>query len=1133
MPMRARDIAMDWLPGIEWTGAAVALEPEDLGERRRALDPERSFIVQAPAGSGKTELLIQRFLALLARVAQPEAVVAITFTVKAAGEMRGRLLDALANASGRVEPASAHERFTHDLARAALEQDARQRWDLLNNPDRLRIQTIDALSMAITRQMPWMARFGAMPSVTENAREMYGVAAQRTIEVLAEPGEHAAAVAALLRHLDNDPARAAGLLARMLEFRDHWLLVVGADLGVDAVREQLESSLARIVTAHLVRLRAAVPDRLTRELIATATYAATNLSTTDKRIASCCGLTDLPGTGTDCLPLWLGLAELLLTGKGDWRKSVDRNIGFPPSNRQMKERFSALLSKLPVAEEFRALLEQVSELPSCGYEDSQWEVLCALFRLLPVGAAQLRSVFTEKGTVDFVEIGIAARRALGAANRPTDLALVLGARVEHLLVDEFQDTSVTQFELLRTLTAGWEEDRRRTVFLVGDPMQSIYRFRQAEVGLFLNVRRSGIGSLRPEPLGLTVNFRSGRPVVDWVNRVFSEAFPAAADAASGAVAYARSIAFDEGADGAGVQVHPFIGRDDGAEAELVCDLITRERRERPAGRIAVLVRSRSHLGAIADYLRDEGIPHRAIEIQALAEKPVIQDLLALTRALLHLADRVAWLAVLRAPWCGLALADLQRIAGADPYRPIWSLLHDPECALEREAAARLNRILPTLSRALSMRARIPVAELVERTWIALGGDRIAGENGRADARAYFDLLEDTGRSGDIEYFEALASRIQDLFASPDGADASVVELMTIHKAKGLEFDSVILPGLGKRPRVDEPSLLLWSERPTEDGAELLIAPIAARRNGEDHTYDYLRRENDEKNRHEAVRLLYVACTRARSRLHLIGAVDVETNVFERRLTDPPRDSLLAHIWMTVRPQFEARLNATDKASSVPSNGPRKPQVLRRVPLGASCLKWLPDGDEPPATSAPVQIGEDANDVARRIGTVTHRCLERIARDGVDRWNRDRIEAMQPALTVALAAEGVAAEQCKVAALRIVRALTATIADRNGRWMLGPHRAGQSEFALSGVIDGEVRHLVIDRTFMTEAGTRWIVDFKTSEPGPGEDVDSFIEAEKRAYEVQLRRYAEVLSGLEARTIRLGLYFVMLARWAPVE
>src|SRR5512133_1487822 len=111
-----RDEATLWLPGVEWSAgtAAVAREPSDAAERLRALDAEASFIVQAPAGSGKTELLIQRFLALLVRVDQPESIVAITFTVKAAGEMRSRVLAALRNARNGIEPRAAHERLTSE-----------------------------------------------------------------------------------------------------------------------------------------------------------------------------------------------------------------------------------------------------------------------------------------------------------------------------------------------------------------------------------------------------------------------------------------------------------------------------------------------------------------------------------------------------------------------------------------------------------------------------------------------------------------------------------------------------------------------------------------------------------------------------------------------------------------------------------------------------------------------------------------------------------------------------------------------------------------------------------------------------------------------------------------------------------
>lgn len=1123
--MRRRDEVTLWLPGLEWSGAAaVAPEPADSAERRRALDPETSFIVQAPAGSGKTELLIQRFLVLLARVPQPEATVAITFTVKAAGEMRARVLDALRSASLKAEPSGSHERFTLELAREALAQDARYGWNLLNNPDRLRIHTIDALCMGITRQMPWMSRFGAMPNVTENAQEMYAEAAARAVQMLGNGDETGSAVACLLRHLENDAARTAELLARMLETRDHWLRVLGTGEDLGALRTELERALGRIVSGHLNRLRDSVPGQHTAELLELARYAASNVRESDATIARCIDLAALPGCGPECVEHWLGLRKLLLTNDGDWRKQSNKTTGFPPHNKRMKQRFDLLRAELAPSDEFRILLGKLTALPACAYEESQWKVLASLFRLLPFTVAHLRSVFAEKGTVDFVEIASAARHALTREGQPTDLALAMGARIDHLLIDEFQDTSVTQFELLQALTSGWEDGQGRTVFLVGDPMQSIYRFRQAEVALFLNARDQGIGALQPEPLSLSVNFRSARAVVEWVNRIFPAVFPEQADASNGAVPYTPSVAFREGGEAAAVIVHPFIGREDQAEADLVIDIVQRARRESSHQRTAILVRSRMHLASIAASLRERAIPYRAIEIQALAEKPVIQDLLALTRALLHLADRVAWLAVLRAPWCGLTLADLYRIAGADRERTVWNLVHDPACSLEADGAQRLAQVLPVLSYALEMRGRVPVAQLVERTWIALGGRQIACENELADARAFFDLLEHSGRAGDVDHLELLPARVEELFANPDSGADGAVELMTIHKAKGLEFDTVILPGLGKKPRVEDTPLLLWSERPEDGRTDLLMAPIAARRDGDDRTYTFIRRENDAKARHESERLLYVACTRAKSRLYLLGHVELRDEGGETRLCDPPRESLLAHIWDAVRPEFQ-RAFETAVAGTPAPQPERQPRTLSRVRLAGSLPATMP---EPEPAHRAARIRTDGGEVPRKAGTVVHRLLERIARDGIAAWSPERIDAIGGAVSVALAGAGVPPNELDQARERVQAALRRTLDDAVGRWILSDHPGARSEFAISALIDGEVRHLVIDRTFAGQNGTRWIIDFKTSEP-EGCDEEAFLEAERREYEAQLQRYAGALAELEQGSMRVGLYFPMIGRW----
>src|SRR5689334_5778538 len=200
----------------------IELERRDRASREHALDPTRSFIVQAPAGSGKTELLIQRFLTLLARVQAPEEVVAITFTRKAAAEMRKRVLDALAAASAGQPAQSEQERITLALAERALHADQAHAWGLIDNPARLRVLTIDALCLSIAAQMPLLSRMGAVPAPVDDATDIYREAARETLAQL-EHAHWASQVAALLWHLDNDSLLAQEMLARLLARRDQWL----------------------------------------------------------------------------------------------------------------------------------------------------------------------------------------------------------------------------------------------------------------------------------------------------------------------------------------------------------------------------------------------------------------------------------------------------------------------------------------------------------------------------------------------------------------------------------------------------------------------------------------------------------------------------------------------------------------------------------------------------------------------------------------------------------------------------------------------------------------------------------------------------------------------------------------------
>ena len=160
---------------------------------------------------------------------------------------------------------------------------------------------------------------------------------------------------------------------------------------------------------------------------------------------------------------------------------------------------------------FDGIRERLARLRILGaptYEEHRLQLVQSVLRVLKNAFAQLKVLFAQRRETDYTEVSQAALKALGHDNRPSFLAERLDARLRHILVDEFQDTSRTQFALLEQMIREWQEGDGRTVFMVGDPMQSIYGFREADVRVYLGACETGLGDLRPELLKLTVNFRS-------------------------------------------------------------------------------------------------------------------------------------------------------------------------------------------------------------------------------------------------------------------------------------------------------------------------------------------------------------------------------------------------------------------------------------------------------------------------------------------------------------------------------------------------------------------------------------------------------------------------------------------------
>lgn len=1092
----------------------------DQQERERALDTSTSFIVQAPAGSGKTSLLVQRYLALLAQVDYPEEIIAITFTRKAAAEMRQRIVKALNraaatttngtndssnnkdtapnNATQNAAANAAQSDFTkannnnldfyktnlYILAQRVLQQNAARGWQLLENPYRLHLQTIDSFCHQLVARTPLTSGLAAIPNIApeQEAAQHYRTAINALLEGLEDSEfEQRAHLENLLLQLDNNVERFTALCIEMLKRREQWLpYIVGIRThDPEVLRAMLEQNLATLAHeaieqcqqnfpqeyfAELIVLLEAARENLDLELHAAqqansgksleksanlansaspekSTQAAELAKPTKKpaknknldkykiflpkvdfgaALAINCDSNNDDNNIENALTAWRQIANLLLTQSNTWRKLFDKSVGFPASKsvtdqdarayyQDLKERITALTGSLSNNNDHDKLahaLQEIKDLPTPTYSDGEWQALASLIELLPLLAAQLEVTFRTAGAADYTAVALAAERALGTSDTPTDLALHLDYRIKHILVDEFQDISLAQYRLLQQLTAGWENSDGRTLFLVGDPMQSIYRFRQAEVGLFLRAAQAGVGNVRLTKLQLTTNFRSTPNVVAWINNCFANIFPTFEDIALGCIPFCAAIAGTPTKDfvAVGSATEDFVAADfsqrlgapaktcdykehwdeenfltspkvhvltyldsnkgkkekekeeknsnrdndssnisniDDAssnisdtaidadadtiataacEAQHVAALSQNIALQNPHDTIAILVSARSHLSSIIPALKTAHVSYNAVDLEPLSASVVIQDLFALLRALTNFTDRIAWLAILRAPWCGLCLRDLHVLAHANagsntqmqaqtqaqiPARlqtqtpnninissandsTIFDTLniYDKLTTLSADGTRRIARILPIIQNSIYQRGRhaLGLRGWLENTWLALGGAAcVENEYELEHATQFFNLLDvytanSSGSSASSYTIDAelLEKRLENLYLSGANPQAQI-EIMTIHKAKGLEFDHVVVCGLHNKMRSDEHQLLMWLERPrahddVAGGGDLLLAPLKAVGAKESAIYSYLRNIEQQKDYYENGRLLYVAATRAKKSLNLVACV---------------------------------------------------------------------------------------------------------------------------------------------------------------------------------------------------------------------------------------------------------------------
>ncbi len=1092
----------------------------DQTQRTKALDHESSFIIQAPAGSGKTELLTQRFLKLLAYIQNaPEEILAITFTRKAAKEMHQRIYKSLAFAHQSANPPTeAHKKLTWSLAREALINDARHGWNILTNPQRLRITTIDAFCQNLIKKMPILSSMTQSPEVTDNSDSLYEIAIQALIKDSGEDAPWHHDFSQLLKYVDNNIPLLTQLIKNMLARREQWMpLLIGND--VQTLKETLEQNFQSIVCTQLTMIMGEMDDLAIRQWETLISFSQNILHTKPDATHLSSKISSLPS--------WQHLIELALTAKREPRKSVRIAEGFPAATqgksadeKQQYKQMKALHKEASEALSQNSALQEkllfIDSLNTHKFEAIQWDMLQHICQILKISSQYLQITFAQQNKVDFNEISLSAITALGKPESPTDLALYLDHSIQHLLIDEFQDTSVTQFELLKALTQEWTPNDGHTLFLVGDPMQSIYRFREADVQRFLDVKLNGIGNIKPFPLTLECNFRSSENIIQWINQVFSNIFPKIENQNLGAISYAHSTATQAPSDDSYIMQHGFSHKEEEAEfiAEKIKSLLKHEKQN-----IAILARSRSHLNQIIFTLKAKNIPYTENEIQPLGKLDIIRDLKSLTLSLLHPADHTAWASLLRSPLIGMSLQDIQKIVQLDRNATIYQNLKSISQDRSHPFHHKIN-ILITLHQPQNLTGRnTSLRDAIQRIWHALHATAIYAGSAQHCMR-FLDLLDKHDQQGCLQERDNFLNELSMLKA--EASNESNVHLMTLHKSKGLEFDSVFLPSLNSKTRSDDDSLLLHDSYLGEDSKEkLLLTPLSNPMNKQkDPLYLFLKKINQKRLHYEEQRLLYVAATRAKQRLILTATFSGKGE------PTATKSSLLQHLWHYCQPfwKIETPTDTGDKKETIPI----QPFIKR-----ALNTKILATGSQseihPEIASNFPDIYRVNSYFDRQVGTALHAILEVIQIE--DLASHDKL--INTELKKLRNAGFTSKEQTKAQGILNI-ALQNTAQDPYAKWIFAHKKIAFNEIHTHRITrSGKLSEQILDRVFIDKDNTCWIIDYKTSQPNAKETLLDFLQREKFAYIQQLKQYYHLMAIAFERPTKTALYFPLIPHFYEID
>jgi ATP-dependent helicase/nuclease subunit A len=895
-------------------------ETPDARARRLAIDPLRNVALEASAGTGKTRVLVDRYVRLLEAGVAPRNILAITFTRKAAAEMRQRVMATLRqrHREGGLPPA---------------------RWREIRDAfNEISISTIDAFCLSLLHEFPLEA--GVDPGFdladeTETPRFVESsldsaLAIGRAISL------EDADVALLFTELGEPRLRRAltALLDRRLVARDALnRFLRGRDMSVDAACHRLIHALRGAISS--------IGPRAIEAFVATGPdVPGFDLLAREMREL----MIDPPLPPARLRGLLDRLSDLVLTRQGEPRKrpaNVKADFRSPADYERHKVIVSGLGPHVQAA--IAAFKRDINLVLARGVR-----------RLFAIAQDEYRRTLDKHGVLDFADLLERTLKLLGQMEEFSRSRYRLESRYEHVLVDEFQDTSRAQWRLVRELVRAWSAGEGLShgpippsIFIVGDRKQSIYGFRDAEVSV-LDAAAEFIDALRPEAparAAITRSFRSVHELLMFVNDVCA-AIDKAPDRAD-AFRYSETDAFPNiaGTPSQSDAVGIITSESDAAQAEAVADEIARllideatirdrdtgVRRPIAPGDIGVLFRTRESHRLFEAALARRGVPFYVYKGLGFFDADEVKDVLALVAYLADPGSNLRAAAFLRSRIVRLSDEALKRLAPGLASALTGAVPASID-ALREDDRERLLLARGSVGAWIAAADQVPPSEIIDRVLgesayaVEIGGTgfaqarenlkKIRGLIRRIQNRGYTTLARLT------DYFDGLAAGGDESNAIIDAADA--VNLMTVHAAKGLEFPAVFIVNIGKGSGGNRGDIRIAAAPFADDDGDEGDPSVTV----SDHE-SAADRDDDDKENEETKRLLYVALTRARDRLYLAGTITNGKLTLQR-----------GSIGRVLPATLTAAMAAADGQASMVWTGAAATHAIRRVPpAGVAPLAW--------------------------------------------------------------------------------------------------------------------------------------------------------------------------------------------------